>query len=211
MKDRKKPYERKANSAVGLLIFIICGILVLPLFALSWLLSDARSMGMMGFVQAIIYRLLVIMTAIVVVIGIKKTVQNKSSAVKRMAMAAGIVLCIAVSVLCMRTIVLDIPYLSHPETMYLSDLEFEADTNYEYSNFYYVRGMGADKHMHSFNVSEERMEEGQALVQASNRSVYAEITYLPHTETVMTLEYTTKPGASATGSFLSFSGFSNNY
>ena len=191
MKDRKKPYERKANSAVGLLIFIICGILVLPLFALSWLLSDARSMGMMGFVQAIIYRLLVIMTAIVVVIGIKKTVQNKSSAVKRMAMAAGIVLCIAVSVLLVRPLVLDIPYLSHPETMYLSDLEFEADTNYEYGQFYNLYGVDAAGKMHSFNTSEERMEEGQELVQASDQPVYARVTYLPHTGILMTLEYIT--------------------
>ena len=191
MKDRKKPYERKANSAVGLLIFIICGILVLPLFALSWLLSDARSMGMMGFVQAIIYRLLVIMTAIVVVIGIKKTVQNKSSAVKRMAMAAGIVLCIAVSALLVRPLVLDIPYLSHPETMYLSDLEFEADTNYEYGQFYNLYGVDAAGKMHSFNTSEERMEEGQELVQASDQPVYARVTYLPHTGILMTLEYIT--------------------
>ena len=202
MKDRKKSYERQANIAVGLLIFIICGIPILLIFALSWFLSDARSMGMMGFVQAIIYRLLGIMTAIVVVIGIKKTVQNKSSAVKRMAMAAGIVLCIAVSVLCMRTIALDIPYLSHPETMYLSDLEFEADTNYEYSNFYYVRGMGADKHMHSFTVSEKRMEEGQELVQASSQPVYARVSYLPHTKTVMMLEYTIQFDASVAESFL---------
>ena len=189
MKDRKKSYERQANIAVGLLIFIICGIPTLLMLALHWFLSDARSMGMMGFVQAIIYRLLWIMTAIVVVIGIKKTVQNKSSAVKRMAMAAGIVLCIAVSVLCMRTIVLDIPYLSHPETTYLSNLEFEDDTNYEYSNFYYLRGMGADGHMHSFNVSEERMEEGQELAQASDQPVYARVAYLPHTGILMTLEY----------------------
>ena len=191
MKDRKKPYERKANSAVGLLIFIICGILVLPLFALHWLLSDARSMGMMGFVQAIIYRLLGIMTAIVVVIGIKKTVQNKSSAVKRTAMAAGIVLCIAVSVLLVRPLVLDIPYLSHPETMYLSDLEFEADTNYEYGQFYNLYGVDAAGKMHSFNTSEERMEEGQELVQASDQPVYARVTYLPHTGILMTLEYIT--------------------
>ena len=191
MKDRKKSYERQANIAVGLLIFILCGILVLPLFALHWLLSDARSMGMMGFVQAIVYRLLVIMTAIVVVIGIKKTVQNKSSAVKRMAMAAGIVLCIAVSVLLMRPIVLDIPYLSHPETMYLSDLEFEADTNYEYGEFYNLYGVDAAGKMHSFDTSEKRMEEGQELVQASDRPVYARVTYLPHTGILMTLEYIT--------------------
>ena len=200
MKDRKKSYDRQANIAVGLLIFIICGIPTLLMLALHWLLSDARSMGMMGFVQAIIYRLLGIMTAIVVVIGIKKTVRNKSSAVKRMAMAAGIVLCIAVSVLLVRPLVLDIPYLSHPETMYLSDLEFEDDPNSEYLNFYYVRGMGADKHVHSFNVSEERMEEGQALVQASDQPVYARVTFLPHTKTVMTLEYTTEPDVSATES-----------
>ena len=200
MKDRKKSYERQANIAVGLLIFIICGIPILLMLALYWLLSDARSMGMMGFVQAIVYRLLWIMTAIVVVIGIKKTVQNKSSAVKRMAMAAGIVLCIAVSVLCMRTIVLDIPYLSHPETMYLSDLEFEADTNYEYGQFYKLYGIDAAGKMHSFDTSEKRMEEGKKLVQASDRSVYARVTYLPHTKTLMTLEYVTEPDASVAGS-----------
>ena len=197
MKDRKKSYERQANIAVGLLIFILCGIPTLLMFALSWFLSDARSMGMMGFVQAIIYRLLGIMTAIVVVIGIKKTVQNKSSAVKRMAMAAGIVLCIAVSVLLVRPLVLDIPYLSHPETMYLSDLEFEADTNYEYGQFYKLRGIDAAGKMHSFDTSEDRMEEGQELVQTSDRPVYAKVTYLPHTKIVMTLEYTTESDVSA--------------
>ena len=199
----KKSHERQANIAVGLLIFIFCGIPTLLILTLRWLLSDARSMGMMGFVQAIVYRLLGIMTAIVVVIGIKKTVQNKSSAVKRMAMAAGIVLCIAVSVLLVRPIVLDIPYLSHPETMYLSDLEFEDDTDYEYSSFYYLHGMGADGHMHSFHVSQERMEEGQALVQASDRPVYARVAYLPHTKTLMTLEYIPwlEASAAVSGSF----------
>ena len=200
MKDRKKSYERQANIAVGLLIFIICGIPTLLMLALYWFLSDARSMGMMGFVQEIIYRLLGIMTAIVVVIGIKKTVQNKSSAVKRMAMAAGIVLCIAVSVLCMRTIVQDIPYLSHPETMYLSDLEFEADTNYEYGQFYKLYGIDADGKGHTFHTSQKRMEEGQELVRASSQPVYAKITYLPHTKTLMTLEYVTEPDASVAGS-----------
>ena len=207
MKDRKKSYERQANIAVGLLIFIICGIPTLLMLALYWLLSDARSMGMMGFVQAIIYRLLGIMTAIVVVIGIKKTVQNKSSAVKRMAMAAGIVLCIAVSVLCMRTIVQDIPYLSHPETMYLSDLEFEADTNYEYGQFYKLYGIDADGKGHTFHTSQKRMEEGQELVRASSQPVYAKVTYLPHTKTLMTLEYTTKPDTAETESSPSSSEF----
>ena len=128
MKDRKKSYERQANIAVGLLIFIICGIPTLLMLALHWFLSDARSMGMMGFVQAIIYRLLGIMTAIVVVIIIEKAVQNKSSAVKQMVKTAGIVLCITASVLLVCPLVLDIPYLSHPETMYLHDLEFEDDS-----------------------------------------------------------------------------------
>ena len=200
MKDRKKSYERQANIAVGLLIFIICGIPTLLMLALYWFLSDARSMGMMGFVQAIIYRLLGIMTAIVVVIGIKKTVQNKSSVVKRIAMAAGIVFFIVISILCIRTIVLDIPYLSHPKTMYLSDLEFEDDTNYEYAIFYKLYGIDADGKGHTFHTSEKRMEEGQELVRASSQPVYARITYLPHTKTLMTLEYVTEPDASVAGS-----------
>ena len=198
MKDRKKSYERQANIAVGLLIFIICGIpSILTIVFLWFMRNDALSMGITGFIQEIIYRLLWIMTAIVVVVGIKKAVQNKSSAVKRMVKAAGIVFCIAVSVLCARTIVLDIPYLSHPETMYLSDLEFEDDTNYEYAIFYNLYGIDADGKGHIFHTSEERMEEGQDLVRASSQPVYARIAYLPHTKTVMTLEYTTEPDASA--------------
>ena len=42
MKDRKKSYERQANIAVGLLIFIICGIPFLLGLALLWLIfTDA--------------------------------------------------------------------------------------------------------------------------------------------------------------------------
>ena len=208
MKDRKKSYERQANIAVGLLIFIICGIpSILTIVFLWFMRNDALSMGITGFVQEIIYRFLGIMTAIVVVIGIKKTVQNKSSAVKRMAMAAGIVLCIAVSALLMRPIVLDIPYLSHPETMYLSDLEFEADTNYEYGQFYKLYGIDADGKGHTFHTSQKRMEEGQELVRASSQPVYAKVTYLPHTKTLMTLEYTTKPDTAETESSPSSSEF----
>ena len=48
MKDSKKSSERQANIAVGLFIFIICGVPALLGLALLWLLSDARSMGMMG-------------------------------------------------------------------------------------------------------------------------------------------------------------------
>ena len=65
--------------------------------------------------------------------------------------------------------------------MYLSDLEFEADTNYEYGKFYILRGIDVAGKMHSFDTSEERMEEGQELVRASSQPVYARITYLPHT------------------------------
>ena len=140
------------------------------------------------------------MTAIVVVITIGKAVQNKSSAMKRIIKAAGIVFCIAISVLCVRTIVLDIPYLSHPETMHLSNLEFEDDTNYEYLSFYKLYGIDADGKGHTFHTSQKRMEEGRVLAQANDRPIYAGVTYLPYTKTLMTLEYTTKPDASATES-----------
>ena len=61
------------NIAVGLLIFIICGIpSILTIVFLWFMRNDALSMGITGFIQAIITRLLWIMTAIVVVIGIKK-------------------------------------------------------------------------------------------------------------------------------------------
>ena len=75
--------------------------------------------------------------------------------------------------------------------MYLSNLELEADTNYEYGQFYKLRSIDAAGKMHSLDTSENRMEKGQELVRASDRLVCARVTYLPHTGTLMTLEYTT--------------------
>ena len=44
---------------------------------------------------------------------------------------------------------------------------------------------------HTFHTGHERMEEGQELVQTSDRPVCARVTYLPHTGILMTLEYIT--------------------
>ena len=74
--------------------------------------------------------------------------------------------------------------------MYLSDLEFEDDTNYEYGKFYNLCGIDAAGKMHIFNISREQLREGEKLVQAGDQPVYARVSYLPHTDTVMTLEYT---------------------
>lgn len=161
MKVRKKSSEGQADNIFWLLVFVFVGIPGLLMLALYWLMSDAQSMGITGFMQEIVVRIFGIVAAIIAFIIIEKKVQNKSFVVKRIVKVASIVLCVAISVFLVRPIVLDAPYLSRPETMYLHDLEFEDDTNNEYLFFYKLYGIGADGKGHTFHTTQKRMDEGQ--------------------------------------------------
>ena len=49
---------------------------------------------------------------------------------------------------------------------------------------------------HSFEISEKRYEEGRALWGGNDYNLFAKVTYLPHTSTLMSLEFMTEPDAS---------------
>lgn len=105
----------------------------------------------------------------------------------------GILLCLAVAFFLVRPLVLDIPYLKRPEAAYLERLEFEYSRGIgDYgSDDYYLRGVDMTGERHSFEISEKRYEEGRALWGGNDCNLFAKVTYLPHTSTLMSLEFMT--------------------
>ena len=106
---------------------------------------------------------------------------------------AGILLCLAVAFFLVRPLVLDIPYLKRPEAAYLERLEFEYSRGIgDYgSDDYYLRGVDMTGERHSFEISERGTREGRALWGGNDYNLFAKVTYLPHTSTLMSLEFMT--------------------
>ena len=196
MKIKKTPSEkilkRRENQAYCLLFFIFAGIPTILIIAFRWFLSDNFSMGLTGFLQNVLTNTVFILIAIAIIIFTIKKVPNKPLKKLTLKVVTIVISTIAI-ILLARPIALDIPYLKHPKETYLNNLEFYDDTNYEYLNFYDVYGKDTKGEYHTFHISEELMEKGQKMLQ-SNDNLSIKVTYLPHTSTLITLEFITRNG-----------------
>ena len=179
--------------AYCLLFFIFAGIPTILIITLRWFLLDNFSMGLTGFLQNVLTNTIFILIAIAIIIFTIKKVPNKPPK-KLILKVVTIVISTIAILLLIRPIVLDIPYLKHPKEIYLNNLEFYDDTNYEYLNFYDVYGKDTKGKYHTFHISKELMEKGKKMLKINDK-LSIKISYLPHTSTLMTLEFTIKNGA----------------
>ena len=77
--------------------------------------------------------------------------------------------------------ILDIPHLSSPSVTRLTEVEVEVDDSYESSTFYKLQGADAEGNLQIFDVD-------RAVFDAWDPEVdEVTVTYLPHTETVLSL------------------------
>ena len=88
-------------------------------------------------------------------------------------------MCVGAAFFLVRPLILDIPYLEHPEAAYLERLEFEYSRGIgDYgSDDYYLRGVDMTGERHSFEISEKRYEEGRALWGGNDYNLFAKVTY----------------------------------
>ena len=186
----EKILKRRENQAYCLLFFIFAGIPTILIITLRWFLSDNFSMGLAGFLQNVFANIVFILIAIAIIIYTIKKVPNKPLK-KLILKIVIIVISTIIAILLARSIILDIPYLKHPKETYLNNLEFYDDTNYEYLMFYDVYGKDMEGKYHTFHISEELMKKGQNMLQ-SNNNLSVKVSYLPHTSTLMTLEFITE-------------------
>lgn len=186
----EKILKRRENLAYCLLFFIFAGIPTILIITLRWFLSDSFSMGLTGFLQNVLISFFPILLAIVIIISTIKKVSNKPFK-KLILKIVIIVISTIIAILFARPIILDISYLKHPKEIYLNNLEFYDDTNYEHLMFYDVYGKDKEGKYHTFHISEKLMKKGQNMLQ-SNNNLSVKVSYLPHTSTLMTLEFITE-------------------
>ena len=191
MKNIKMPSEkilkRRENQAYWLLFFIFAGIPTILIITLRWFLSDNFSMGLTGFLQNVLISIFFILLAIVIIISTIKKVPNKPLK-KLILKIVIIVISTIIAILFARPIILDISYFKHPKELYLNNLEFYDDTNYEHLMFYDVYGKDIEGKYHTFHISEELMKKGQKMLE-ENEELSIKVTYLPYTSTLMTLKF----------------------
>ena len=186
----EKILKRREKQAYCLLFFIFAGIPTILIITLRWFLSDNFSMGLTGFLQNVLINIFFTILAIAIIISTIKKVPNKPLK-KLILKITAIVISTIIAILFARPIILDISYLKHPKETYLNNLEFYDDTNYEYLMFYDVYGKDMEGKYHTFHISEELMKKGQNMLQ-SNNNLSVKVSYLPHTSTLMTLEFITE-------------------
>ena len=197
--DKRQPGNKTSKIELILFVLFLAIVIFLPAAffgALDWLTSaDAFAIGITGFIQTAIVRggLGLLAVVIAVVFAIKR-MQPDTSLKQKFRRIAVILLCAAVAFFLVRPLVLDVPYLKQPEVAYLERLELDYARGIgDYgSDDYYLRGVDMTGERHSFNISEKWFEEGRALWRENDYRLFAKVTYLPHTSTLMTLELITE-------------------
>ena len=156
--------------------------------------SDAGTTGVAGFIQTAIingcFGLLAMAIALVSIVKLAKPNKSFQQIIGRTVI---IVACVVAAFFLVRPLILDIPYLKCPETVYLNRLEFDHEMGIgDASDAYYLRGVDMAGEHHSFGIGEKRFEEGRTLWSENDYSLFAKATYLPHTSAVMALEFSTE-------------------
>lgn len=197
--DKSSPGNKKNKAEIKLFVLSLVVILFLPItifMVLDWFVhSDTLTIGVTGFIQtAIVNGCLGLLATIIAVVFVIKLIQPDTSFKQKVGRTAVILLCVAAAFFLVRPLVLDIPYLKHPEVAYLERLELDYERGIgDYgSDSYYLRGIDMTGERHSFTVSKKRYEEGRALWSENDFDLFAKVTYLPHTSTLMTLEFMTE-------------------
>ena len=194
--DKSSLGNKKSKAEIRLFVLSLVVILFLPItifMVLDWFVhSDTLTIGITGFIQtAIVNGCLGLVATIIAVVFVIKLIQPDTSFKQKVGRGAAIILCAVAAFFLVRPLVLDIPYLKRPEVAYLERLEFDYERGIgDYgSDSYYLRGVDMTGERHSFSISEKRFEDGRGLWSENDFDLFAKVTYLPHTSTLMTLEF----------------------
>ena len=153
--------------------------------------SKVIVMGEDGFIRDVVWRVgLGVLGIFFAIFCIKGIIKERKSVRGVLGRILGAVICLLLAVFLIRPVILDIPYLDHPEITYLDRLEFDDDYTGDGPARFYLRGAGIEGDAHSFSVNEEEYEQGRSLW-FENFALRAKVVYLPHTDVVMSLRYLT--------------------
>ena len=174
-------------SAFG---FIAVVVLVIPLSIAYTLFQNNTNfvLGTTGFFQEIVWRVVLTIVAVTVLVVCLVKAKNAEHIVAVLGYVLVDIICVVISFFLLRALVLDIPYLDHPETTYLNNIRFDDDTIGDGPASYYVQGTGIEGDWHSFDIGSKAYNEGRELWH-NNFDLRAKVRYLPYTNVVMTVEF----------------------
>lgn len=202
MKDNKTskrlPGSKSEKKEMKLFVLFLVIVIFLPIAifgAMDWFVnSDTFTIGITGFIQTVIVNgCLGLLAIIIALVFVVKLIQPDTSFKQKFGRTVVIILCTIAAFFLIRPLILDISYLKCPETTYLDRLEFDDEMGVgDNPTRYYLRGVDITGERQSFNISERLLKEGRELWSENEFNLFAKVSYLPHTSTLMTLEFITK-------------------
>ena len=205
MENKKTARDKliwKQSVTVSILLVVFVILLPVAFFCVAKWFVTASSLpvGIMNFVQSVIARgYLGLLAITVVIVIVTKLIRANASFKQKIAKTVIIGLCVIIAFFLVRPLILDIPYLKHPKTIYLDCLEFEIErgTMDTTSDHYYLHGVDTTGEEHSFKISEKQLKDGRKLYSKNKYQLFAEISYLPHTSALISLKFVKELDVSA--------------
>lgn len=191
MKDDKRIFK----WFILFLFFILIVPILLLLGMYFFLNADTLTIGMTGFMQKVLVRggfgfIAAVIAAVCIVTSFRAGTTKRQRIVKWMIA----LIAIPLSIFFIRPLILDIPYLHSPMRTYLERLDFHESYGYgDAMTTYYLRAIDISGERQSFRISKKRFDEGREQDSKNDYRLFAEISYLPHTSTLMTLRYISNP------------------
>lgn len=187
--EKNKRYER----GIKLFFAILCVIILVPIILLvafdSFINNTDLVIGITGFAQKVAFRSVLSLVALIIAIVCLIKMFRSDKRAKHIARyLIGVLICATVIFLAMRPIILDAPYVNHPILTYLNEFDLDRSSGTgDAPTRYYLRGQDAEGKKHSFEITEDRYDEGIQL--RGEKDIIAKAAYLPHTSVLITLEY----------------------
>lgn len=190
MEEKK---SRKSGKKVGILLTLL---FIAPFSVAAVNSLTGHSFMQIGLSHYILWILIALLWIVILVVFFwlvsrqkvrQKTISDSDQRKYNIAM----VVIIAMGYFPMRIIVrscLDIPYLSDPAVVELHDIDLVSDTP-DGSYTYTIDGVDEENRKYRFNIGRKYYSE---LIDAGHGNAVVEISYLPHTDNVMSVRITTE-------------------
>ena len=185
-----------------LLLFCIVVILLFLLLQiyLNWGNENLFQEGQAGFWRDVFFRILT--AAVIIIGGISLDLHRLRKKTNGWRRARDLFFCVLTALMgiglaywLIRSPIMDLPYLKEPALTYLKDLHFDIESSGDTAS-YQVEGINLDGERVSFDLNKSNYEKGRDFLR-ENENLYARISYLPHTEVVMEMNFTDHVGEDA--------------
>ena len=187
-KDRKK--KRIDWVYIGVAAFFLTP-LVLIVLLMIFLENTEFVVGGVGVVQAVLFRVVVTALALgAILFCLRRLRQPEASWKTVLGCTAAILACTALGFVMVRDVVLDLPMLDRPSVTYLERLRFDIDASEEGAHAYSMEGVDIEGERQIFSVTQKLYWEGYE-GWLENNELRAKVTYLPHMEVLLELEWLT--------------------